>query len=51
MLEFLTGCGSLFTAVFNAANSLDYFQLLFGLIAFHITLGLFTFMSRKMLRS
>lgn len=45
MTDFLFGCGSLFTSIFNAAYQMEYFALLFALLGFRITYGLFCHMS------
>ena len=46
MFEFLSGCAGLFTSVFDAASSQEYFLLLFGFLGFQITFSLFCHMSR-----
>ena len=40
-MNFLIGCGSLFTHTFNAAWHLDIFKLLVAMIFFRVSLGLF----------
>lgn len=45
MLEFLTGCVSLFSDTFNAACDLDYFQFLAAFLVFEVCFGLFLFFS------
>lgn len=41
MIDFLTGCASLFTATFNAACEVDFFELLFGYIVLQTGLWVF----------
>lgn len=41
MIQFLSGCGSLFTSTFEAAAGTGYFLLLIGIIVFEVGLGVF----------
>lgn len=46
MLEFLTGCESLFTDTFSAACGLDFFQFLAAFLVFKVCFGLFLLLFR-----
>ena len=41
MLDFFSGCASLFSAIFNAACGLEYFRFLAAFLLFQVCLGLF----------
>lgn len=41
MLEFFSGCASLFSRTFNAACGLEFFKFLAALIALEILVGLY----------
>lgn len=41
MLEFFSGCASLFSGTFNAACALDFFKFLSALLALEVLVGLY----------
>ena len=41
MLEFFSGCASLFSGTFNAACGLDFFRFLAALLALEVLVGLY----------
>ncbi len=46
MIQFFSDCSGLFTHIFNAALTLDFFRLLAGFVLFEVCLALFLLLCR-----
>lgn len=48
MIQILSGCVSLFNSTFNAAVTLDFFQILLAVIILQVILGIYCAMSHRL---